>query len=135
MEGLYLYTDGGARGNPGPAAIGIVLCNKAGEVLVEHKEYLGEGTNNIAEYTALIRALEIAKDFTKVVHCVSDSELLVKQLNGTYQVKAAHLKELYARIQELKQDFSEVSFQHERRSHPRITHADRLVNEALDANA
>lgn len=104
--------------------------------MVEHKEYLGEGTNNVAEYTALIRALEIAQEFTKnEVHCVSDSELLVNQMNGEYKVKAAHLKLLHEQVIELTHRFHKVTFKHARREHPRITHADRLVNEALDANA
>jgi len=133
---LNVYTDGGSRGNPGPAAIGVVICSEDHHVLVEHKEFLGENTNNVAEYTAMIRALEIAKDFTKgEVACVSDSELLVKQLNGEYQVRAEHLKPLYEELLKLQENFSKVTFKHERRHHPQITHADRLVNEALDANA
>ena len=101
---LHVYTDGGSRGNPGPAAIGVVVCSAEDVLLVEHKEFLGEATNNIAEYTAMIRALEIAKDFTTgLVICVSDSELMVKQLNGEYKVKAEHLKPLYGQVVDLVQ--------------------------------
>jgi len=130
---LIIYSDGGSRGNPGPSACGVVVCNEKDEMLVEHKEFLGEGTNNIAEYTGMIRGLEIAQDFTKEeVECVSDSELMVKQLHGEYQVKADHLKPLFAQVLELKNKFEKVTFRHERRTYPGVSHAERLVNEALD---
>jgi len=133
---LHVYTDGGARGNPGPAAIGVLVCDKEDNVIVEHKEFLGEATNNVAEYTAMIRALEIALDHTKdVVKCVSDSELMVKQLHGEYKVKAEHLIPLFAQVQDLVSKFNKVTFSHERRDHKMITEADKLVNEALDAQA
>lgn len=132
---LHVYTDGGARGNPGPAAIGVVVCDKDDNVLVEHKEFLGKATNNVAEYTAMIRALEIAKDFTKgLVKCQSDSELMVKQLKGEYRVKAEHLVPLYNQIQDLIKSFEDVKFTHHKREHRMIAQADRLVNECLDVS-
>lgn len=133
---INIYTDGGARGNPGPSAIGVVICNTHQDVLCEHKEFLGENTNNVAEYTALIRALEIAQEFSKgEVHCLSDSELMVKQLNGEYQIKAAHLKLLHEQVMELTGRFEKVTFNHHTRDHDKLVHADRLVNEALDSQA
>ena len=133
---IHVYTDGGARGNPGPSAIGVVLCDAKDTILLEHREYLGETTNNVAEYTALIRALEIAKDFTTgEVVCTSDSELLVKQLHGEYAVKAEHLRPLFNQIQELKRPFKTVRVLHTRRDHRMIKHADSIVNEVLDAVA
>ena len=133
---IYIYSDGGARGNPGPAACGVVVCDEEDHVVVEHKEFLGKNTNNVAEYTGMIRGLEIARDFTKgEVVCVSDSELMIKQLHGEYKVKAEHLKPLFDELQGLTKSFAKVTFRHEKRSYPRVSHADRLVNEALDNNA
>ncbi len=133
---MHIYTDGGARGNPGPSAIGIVLCDAKDIVVVEHREFIGETTNNVAEYTALIRALEIAKEYTMGdLICTSDSELLVKQMHGAYAVKAEHLIPLYAKVQDLIGYFQDVKFVHVRREHPFIVSADRMVNEVLDAMA
>jgi ribonuclease HI len=131
MEKLIINTDGGARGNPGPAGIGVVFSDGADEVLAEFKEYIGEATNNVAEYKALILALEKAKDF-KVDHieCRLDSELVVKQLNGLYKVRDENLKKLYNLVRDLI-FFKQVSFVHVRRELNK--RADKLVNEAIDA--
>ena len=130
---VITYTDGGARGNPGKAAIGVVIIDKMGKPLLEHGECIGVTTNNVAEYTALITALILARKFTtKRVTCYADSELLVRQLTGVYAVKAAHLKELFAKVREYEKNFSFVKYVHVPREHAGITRADVLVNDTLD---
>jgi probable phosphoglycerate mutase len=129
-----LSTDGGARGNPGPAAYGYVLETEDGTILAAHGERIGVATNNVAEYSALVagleRALELGVDEVEVV---SDSELLVKQMTGEYRVKNEALRELNERAARLGRRFAEVSYTAVRREHNEL--ADRLVNEALDAPA
>jgi ribonuclease HI len=127
-----LSTDGGARGNPGPAAFGYVLETEDGTILAAHGERIGVATNNVAEYSALVagleRALELAVDELEVV---SDSELLVKQMTGEYRVKNEALKELNERASRLARRLGRVDYTAVRREHNEL--ADRLVNEALDA--
>ena len=127
-----LSTDGGARGNPGPAAYGYVLETEDGTVLAAHGERIGVATNNVAEYSALIagleRALELGVDEVEVV---SDSELLVKQMTGEYRVKNEALRELNDRASRLARRLGKVDYTAVRREHNEL--ADRLVNEALDA--
>jgi ribonuclease HI len=126
-----LSTDGGARGNPGPAAYGYVLETEDGTVLAAHGERIGVATNNVAEYRALIaglqKALELGVDEVEVV---SDSELLVKQMTGVYRVKNAALRELSQEGSRLAGRLRAVSYTAVRREHNEL--ADRLVNEALD---
>ena len=127
-----LFTDGGARGNPGPAAYGYVLEADDGTVLAAHGERIGIATNNVAEYSALIAGLEKALELAvPEVEVISDSELLVKQMNGEYRVKNEALRELSARASQLARQIGEVSYRAVRREHNEL--ADRLVNEALDA--
>ncbi len=127
-----LYTDGGARGNPGPAAFGYVLEAEDGTVLEAHGETIGVATNNVAEYRALTaglaRAAELGVDELEVV---SDSELLVKQMRGEYKVKNAALRELSLEAARLARSIGTVRYGAVRRE--QNEHADRLVNEALDA--
>ena len=127
-----LSTDGGARGNPGPAAYGYVLEADDGTVLAAHGEAIGVATNNVAEYRALVagleKALELAVDEVDVV---SDSELLVKQMTGEYRVKNAALRELSLDATRLARRLRRVTYRAVRREHNEL--ADRLVNEALDA--
>ena len=127
-----LSTDGGARGNPGPAAYGYVLEAADGHVLAAHGEAIGVATNNVAEYRGLVaglgKALELGVDEVEVV---SDSELLVKQMRGEYKVKSPRLRELHAEAASLADRLSKVSFTAVLREHNEL--ADRLVNEALDA--
>ncbi|MFA5927216.1 MAG: ribonuclease HI family protein [Patescibacteria group bacterium] len=140
MSKIYINTDGGSRGNPGPAAIGIVFLDSDENVIHDHKEYIGEKTNNEAEYVALIRAFEIltkSKWFLTnngnggEVICRLDSQLVVEQVSGNYKVKQDHLKELFAQIAELSKNFKlNVKFVHVPREQNKL--ADRLVNEALD---
>lgn len=129
---LHLFTDGGSRGNPGQAAIGIVLIDPLrNEVLREYGECIGIQTNNIAEYRALITGLNIAKEFCpNHLICHLDSELVVKQLNGEYRVKMPTFQPLIQEINNLKTGFPQISFI----SIPREKNmrADLLVNRALD---
>jgi ribonuclease HI len=130
---IFLNTDGGARGNPGPSAIGFVIKDEKGAVLNSGGEYLGEATNNYAEYKALILGLtEALKSGYKTLTCRLDSELVVKQLNGEYSVKDMHLKDLYNHIQLVVKDFDYVSFHHVPRKEN--SEADKIVNKVLDEN-
>lgn len=127
-----LSTDGGARGNPGPAAFGYVVEAEDGTVLAEHGERIGVATNNVAEYRALIAGLERAIALgVDEVDVVSDSELLVKQMRGEYRVKNAALQQLSIRASRLASEIGNVTYTAVRREHNEL--ADRLVNEALDA--
>jgi ribonuclease HI len=132
-----IHTDGGSRGNPGPAASGYTI-EGPGIGRVEHGEYLGVATNNTAEYTAVVLALAklkalLGSDRAGKAHVRvhADSELLVKQVNGEYKVKDENLGKLFVQIYNARQDFASVSFVHIRRE--QNTSADRMVNEALDA--
>lgn len=125
------YIDGGARGNPGPAAYGVVVRTPEGKLLAELAEYLGIQTNNYAEYSGLLAALEYArKQNLTGLKVFSDSELLVKQIKGQYKVKHPVLKTLYDRAKETIRHLQHFSIQHVLRSYNR--EADRLVNEVLD---
>jgi ribonuclease H / adenosylcobalamin/alpha-ribazole phosphatase len=129
-----LFTDGGARGNPGPAAYGYVLEDEDGSVLAAHGERIGVATNNVAEYRALIAGLEKALELgLDAVGVVSDSELLVKQMRGEYRVKNEALKKLHDEASRVARRIGDVSYTAVRREHNEL--ADRLVNEALDAPA
>ncbi len=136
MEKIIVHSDGGARGNPGPAAIGVVIETEKGEVLEELSEYIGETTNNIAEYTAVLRGLTALKtrfgERTRELEIDwrLDSELVVKQLAGEYKVKNPGLRELFTEIQDLRVRFPRLTLSHVRREFNK--EADRLVNEALD---
>lgn len=132
---LYIYTDGGCRGNPGPGAIGVVILDKDRDVIVEYKECIGECTNNRAEYTALIKALELATGHCrKEVVCFLDSEIVVRQLSGAYAIKNKKLLELFYILKDREKSFEKVAYHHVRRTNQYISRADRLVNEALDNN-
>jgi ribonuclease H / adenosylcobalamin/alpha-ribazole phosphatase len=127
-----LSTDGGARGNPGPAAFGYVLEAEDGTVLAAHGERIGVATNNVAEYRALIAGLEKAVELAlDEIEVVSDSELLVKQMRGEYRVKNEALQQLSIEAARLARRIGKVSYTAVRREHNEL--ADRLVNEALDA--
>ena len=135
---LIIYTDGGARGNPGPAATGVVIQDTDGRTLKEYSEYIGERTNNEAEYEAVILALKKAKQLfgkgaTKdmTIHVRVDSELIARQLGGQYKVEESRLADLFMKVWNLKIDFGRVDFESIPRERNRA--ADRLVNRALDA--
>ena len=123
--------DGGARGNPGPAAYGVIIRNEKREVLVELGEYLGIRTNNVAEYSGLLAALDwTVQEKYPSLKVLSDSELLVRQMRGQYKVKSPDLKTLYDRAQTLARKIQHFAIEHVRRESNRD--ADRLVNEVLD---
>jgi len=127
-----LYTDGGARGNPGPAAYGYVLEAEDGTVLAAHGEAIGTATNNVAEYNGLIEGLRKALELhVPDVEVVSDSELMVKQMRGEYRVKNEALRVLSLEAARLARQLRNVEYRHVKRAHNEL--ADRLVNEALDA--
>ncbi|WPD18807.1 MULTISPECIES: ribonuclease HI family protein [Thermaerobacter] len=129
-----LHTDGAARGNPGPAGIGVVLIDPHGQVAEQLARYIGTATNNVAEYTALIAGLERAlARGARRLDVYSDSELMVRQLNGEYRVKHEGLKPLYHRVRELAACFDAVRFIHVPRERNR--EADRLANRGIDQGA
>jgi ribonuclease HI len=131
---LVVHVDGGARGNPGPAAAGAVLSTPDGDVLDEASEFLGTATNNVAEYRGLLLGLARARALGATeVEVVNDSELVAKQINGAYKVKHPAMKPLYREAMAALREFEGWSI----RSVPRAQNAgaDALVNQALDANA
>ncbi len=126
-----LFTDGGSRGNPGPAAAAYVLEADDGTVLAAHGEAIGVATNNVAEYRALVAGLEQARDLgVDDLEVVADSELVVKQMRGEYKVKNAALRELSLRAADVARDIGDVRYTAVRREHNEL--ADQLVNVALD---
>lgn len=128
---LISYTDGGARGNPGPAGIGVVLQNKDSETIGEWSEFLGIATNNQAEYKALLLALKQAVALGAIgLECRLDSELVVKQLKGEYKVKHPDLKPLFEQAKSLISQIKNVSFKHIPRELNK--QADLLANQAMD---
>lgn len=128
---LVLHVDGGARGNPGPAAIGVVICDPEGAVLEEIAETIGVATNNVAEYRALVRGLERAAELHAAeVRIVNDSELVARQLTGAYRVKHEALKPLHARAMKALRAFERWQIESVPRA--RNARADALVNRALD---
>jgi ribonuclease HI len=141
MRKIIIYTDGGSRRNPGPAAIGAVFCNEKGEVFKKYSEYLGENfTNNEAEYQAVIFALNKFKAlFGKKlasqteIELRSDSELLIKQLNGEYKILEQKIQPLFITVWNLRLDFKKIKFK--LISREKNKEADRLVNEILDSQA
>ncbi|KAB3538626.1 ribonuclease HI family protein [Alkaliphilus pronyensis] len=126
-----IYTDGGSRGNPGEAGIGVLIQDSEGNILKEISQYIGKQTNNVAEYKALSRGLEAAIDMgLKDVTCFLDSELVVKQIKGEYRVKNEGLIPLYNMIIPLIKKFEAFEISHIRRENNK--HADKLANEAMD---
>ena len=139
MQKIIINTDGGARGNPGPAGIGVVIADPTGKAVKELKAYIGEQTNNVAEYEALIRALkEVQKLFGNTLAAIDveirmDSELVVRQMQGQYKVKEPTLKEKFAEAKRLLSHVPQHTFVHVRREHNK--RADELVNEAIDEHS
>ncbi len=128
---FVLFTDGGARGNPGPAAAGAFLCTPEKDYRKELGVYLGEATNNEAEYRALVIGMEAAlKAGAKKLVCYLDSELIVKQLKGLYKVKNERMKSYYDEVKELEKELDKISYKHVPRE--KNKKADSLVNEVLD---
>ncbi len=128
---LEIFTDGASRGNPGPAAIGIVFRQKDGPDLASHCEVIGKATNNVAEYQAVVSALEHVRRWkTRSVHLFMDSELIVRQLSGVYRVKSPDLRPLYQQVVFLSRDLKEFRVNHIKRADN--AQADALANKALD---
>ena len=137
MRKIIIYTDGGSRGNPGPSAVGVVFCNEKEQMIKSYSEYLGEATNNEAEYQAAIFALKKFKALfgkklanSSEVELRSDSELLIKQLNGEYKVLEPKIQQLFLAVWNLRLDFKKVKFKLIPRQ--KNQEADKLVNQALD---
>lgn len=130
---LIIQTDGGARGNPGPAGIGVVISDAKGKVLEEHAKYLGVTTNNQAEYQAAILGLQRAVALgAKSAEVVADSELLVRQANGDYKVRNPDLARRFLELKNLETQLGgRVAYRHVRREQNK--HADKLSNDAMDA--
>jgi ribonuclease HI len=132
VSAVIVSCDGAARGNPGPAGIGVQIVDERGVVVGEIAEGLGETTNNVAEYTAAIRGLELAAELGAAeVTLRSDSLLLIQQLLGRFRVRTAHLRPLHERVQELAKTFAQIRFEHVPRE--LNTEADRLANQGVDA--
>lgn len=132
MKKVIVNADGGSRGNPGPAAVGVVVRDKD-KIVERYKNSIGKATNNVAEYMALIRALDLAlKNDAWEVEVVMDSELVIKQMKGEYKVKDKKLIPLFVEAKALESNFKKISYTHVRREDRFQQEADGLVNEALD---
>ncbi len=130
---LIIYTDGGSRGNPGPAAIAYLILDSSGKIMRESAKFIGTKTNNQAEYLALISALESAAELKgNQIVCEIDSQLVARQLNGEYEVKNPELKKLWQETRRLARKFAICTFNHVPRTETCIQEADRLVNQTLD---
>lgn len=132
---VLVFTDGAARGNPGPAGCGVVITDEEGVVIEKHKKFLGETTNNVAEYNALLLGLTEVKKFKKVtgIRCYADSQLIVEQVNGNYKVKNKVLAELHEKIRTLILELPPVQFFHIPRE--KNKEADKLANQAINEGA
>ena len=131
IKSLRIYTDGGSRGNPGNSAIAFIIEDTEGTILEKHSEYIGTTTNNVAEYTAFIKALKKAVTYGAIeVSCFSDSERVIKQLNG--EEKSKVLAGLYKKVKDIEKNFKNIKYSHLSREDPRIKRVDRLVNMQLN---
>ena len=129
---VVVNVDGGSRGNPGPAAVAAVAASPSGEVLAERSETIGEATNNVAEYRAMLLGIRLAKELeADDVELIGDSTLIVNQVNGEWKVKQEHLRPLHTKTVDALRDFGSWKIRAVRRE--LNTRADELVNEALDA--
>jgi len=130
---VRVYTDGGSRGNPGPAAFAIVVTDAEDKILKEYARYIGRGTNNEAEYQGAVAALKEAKALgADEVEVISDSEVMVKQVNGQYACRAANLQPYLDEIRKLCRGFNRATFSNVRRGHPMVSRADALLNQEQD---
>lgn len=134
LEHVNIYTDGGSRGNPGPAAIAFLIKSDDDEVLTFYSEFIGIHTNNQAEYKALITAMQFILEKAEEITCYLDSELVVKQINGIYSVKNKKLRELWNKVQELINYYKKATFINVPRTNYYIQKTDRLLNQELNQN-
>ena len=133
IDEVRLFTDGGCRGNLGPGAIGIVICDNSHTELFRHAECIGSTTNNRAEYAALIKGLNLCAKFTRrKVVCFLDSQLVVNHMTGIWRLKNDQLRDLFLEVKKHEQIFDEVIYTHVVRTNPFIKKADRLLNEAFE---
>ncbi len=132
FEQINLFTDGGSKGNPGPGSIGIVVCDGHNNVLYEYSECIGHCTNNQAEYRALIKGLDLCALYTrKRITAFSDSELMIKHMNGVYRLKNTALRSLFQEVKDRERIFESLVYQHvTREANQRIKRADELLNQA-----
>lgn len=131
IKKIKIFTDGGARGNPGPAAIGLVIKDEKDKIIKQYSEYIGKTTNNQAEYKALIKGLELANQFKPIeVLCFLDSELVVKQMNHEFKVKDKNLQPLFIKVWNAGLGFKKITYQYIPRSLNK--EADKLLNLELD---
>lgn len=132
---LIIYTDGASRGNPGPSSYGFVISDQSGKILYEEGEYIGITTNNVAEYTAVLKSLEFVKKQHNIsnldIELCADSKLVAEQLSGRYKIKARHLKSIIEKIKGLASETGAVIFTHVPRAEN--IKADKLANLALDS--
>jgi ribonuclease HI len=132
MEKVIVNFDGGSRGNPGPAGIAAVAMDADGEIVAERSETIGDATNNVAEYRALLLAIQLAKELeADQVELIGDSKLIVEQVRGNWKVKQEHLRPLHTKAKDALRDLPKWSIRHVMRDDN--TRADELLNEALDA--
>jgi ribonuclease HI len=132
FEHINLFTDGGSKGNPGPGSIGIVICDGNNNLLYEYSECIGHCTNNQAEYKALIKGLDLCALYTrKRITVFSDSELMIKHMNGVYRLKNMELRSLFQQVKDRERIFESLVYQHVKRdANQRIKRADELLNQA-----
>ncbi len=133
IDRVHLFTDAGSRGNPGPGAVGIMICDSRNQILESCSECIGSATNNRAEYKALIKGLELCAKHTRLrVDCFLDSELVVKQMNQQYRLIDSQLRELFYEVKKREVAFKEVIYTHLERTNPYIKKVHHLVNEAFE---
>lgn len=132
IQHINLFTDGGCKGNPGPGSIGIVVCDGNNNLLYEYSECIGHCTNNQAEYRALIKGLDLCALYTrKRITAFSDSELMIKHMNGVYRLKNIELRSLFQEVKDRERIFESLVYQHVKRdANQRIKRADELLNQA-----
>ena len=136
IESVNLFVDGGCRGNPGPGAIGIIIKTSDNKLLHEYSEVIGHTTNNQAEYSALVKGLELCAGYTrKKVNCFSDCQLLINQVNAIYRIREPKLFSLFQNVKNHERAFEEVVYQYLNRNNPNIKRADRILNNAFEGRS
>lgn len=133
MNRIKIYTDGGSRGNPGPSAIAVIVCDENDNILEEHTERIQDGTNNTAEYRAILCGLDRGTSHCCIdVRICADSDLAVKQLNRIWRIHEPHLRRLVEEVRSKERFYETVSYVYVSRNHPMLSRADRLLNGKLD---